>query len=655
MQKIIVIAMLLAMSKAVKAQPKNLYAVQQPWVEKPVLHEMPEKFKNASAVYLMDSRSLVYKFEGKEFNQYTYNYRLIKVTDDKGIEMFNKVYIPFGPSVQVSDIKARVITAAGKVFDVPPGKIKEEEEDGRRYKLFALEGVDKFAEIEYSFTYKRNPVFFGSEIFHSKNVPYANARMLVVCPKHLLFAAKGYNGFKAFADSVIGDERFIAGYTENVTELEDEKYGLSDPYRQRFDFKLSYNLSKSADVEMYTWKEVAKNAYANLTTYSDKEKKAVSKFLDKINIPNSANEEAMVAAIEDFIKTNINIDEDLISEDATDLEKIVKTGNANDFGIARLFCALFDEKGIRYHPVFPSIRDQLPLDEELANWNRLDEMLINIVSTGKFLQPAGAIFRYPYVTPYWSGTRGLFLKSTSIGNMRTAVGKFDTIPMLPFEDHAHDMEVKVKLDGDTALVSSRQILKGYGAIFYRPIWAFLPKDKVDENVKDIIKNVAQSDNISNIVTENTKLTDATTGKPLIISANIKSAELIEKAGNKYLFKIGELIGTQVQMYQEKPRQLPAEVQYPHVLFRKIQFQIPDGYTVKNPDDLKIDIKQMNSEGLVSVGFVSSYTLQGQLLDVDVQETYRDLRYPLEQFEVFKNVINAAADFNKVVLVLEKKK
>ena len=41
-------------------------------------------------------------------------------------------------------------------------------------------------------------------------------------------------------------------------------------------------------------------------------------------------------------------------------------------------------------------------------------------------------------------------------------------------------------------------------------------------------------------------------------------------------------------------------------------------------------------------------------DVDVMETYAQLRYELSEFETFKKVINAAADFNKVVLVLEKK-
>ena len=641
---------------AVVAQPADIYMGANRWVERPVLHLMPASFKQASAVYLMDSRTFQYKVEGKNLLQYNYVYRLIKVTDDKGIEMFNKIYIPISRQIEISDIKARVITSNGKVIDVPAEKIKEEEEEGRLYKLFAMEGIDKGAEIEYSYIIKKTPTFFGSEIFQSKKVPYYQARLLIISPDYLQFSAKGNNGFKVLTDSIINGERLLAGYSENIIELDDEKYGLPDPYMQRADYKLSFNLSNNKNVELYTWKEAARKVYTNLTGITEKEKKAVSKFVDAANLPKGITEEKTIQVLEDYMKTTINADDKLVGEDTDDIEKIIKTANANNFGITRLFVAMLENKNIRYQAVFPSIRNQLPIDEDLANWNRLDEMLIYFPNTGKFIQPSAAILRYPFTEPYWAGTKGFFLKGTTIGDVKTAVGKFDSIPLEPFEQHAQNMEVSARLDasGDSVIVNCKQILKGYAAVSYRPIWAFLPKDKQEETIKEIIQNVAKSEHIENITTENTKLTDATDNKPLIINSTIYSAELLEKAGNKLLFKIGELIGSQVQMYQEKPRQLPAEMEYPHVLYRKIRFEIPAGYTAKNLADLNIDIQQTN-EAVVTMGFVSSYKLTGNTLDVEVLETYRNIKYLPSEFEVFKKVINAAADFNKVVLVLEKKK
>ena len=91
--------------------------------------------------------------------------------------MFNKVYIQMAPNTEIYDIKARVITSKGKVINVPAGKIKEEESEGRMYKFFAMEGVDKGSEVEYSYKVKKNPSFFGSEIFQTER-NFFNGRFL---------------------------------------------------------------------------------------------------------------------------------------------------------------------------------------------------------------------------------------------------------------------------------------------------------------------------------------------------------------------------------------------------------------------------------------------------------------------------------------------
>ena len=90
------------------------------------------------------------------------------------------------------------------------------------------------------------------------------------------------------------------------------------------------------------------------------------------------------------------------------------------------------------------------------------------------------------------------------------------------------------------------------------------------------------------------------------------------------------------------------------MYRKIRFEYQQDYTAKNLIDFKIDIQQ-TSEAVVTNGFVSSFKLTGNTREVEVMENYRTIKYPNSEFEIFKKVINAAADLNKVVLVLEKKK
>ena len=57
---------------------------------------------------------------------------------------------------------------------------------------------------------------------------------------------------------------------------------------------------------------------------------------------------------------------------------------------------------------------------------------------------------------------------------------------------------------------------------------------------------------------------------------------------------------------------------------------------------------------MTMGFVSTHKQVGNMVEIEVTESYKRLKYPLTEFENFVKVINAAADFNKVIMVLEKK-
>jgi hypothetical protein len=636
------------------AQPFD-YSAGNKWSDNPVLHPAGKKFDSSGAVGILDERSFEYVIEKSDAYIRSVFHKIVRINTDRGIEMFNKIYIPLYRNSEITDIKARTIQKNGKVVDLPASKIKEIEEDGRTYKLFAMEGVEKGSEVEYTYTMKRPMNPFGTEVFQGSNVPYEKVSFTLTSPEHLKFDVKGYNGFLVSPDSVINEKRIVVGYANDVEQLEDEKYAVVSPHLKRVQYKLSYNLGNSSVARMYTWKDFAKRIFTAYTSYNSKEEKALDKLFDQIDLSSAKTDAEKVLLIEDHVKTNFNIDQKVIGEDAEALDKVMKTRNTNRDGAIRMFTALFDRAKIGYQIVFPSDRSDFPIEEDMENWNGAEEVIFFFPKTGKYISPTSMEYRYPYIAPYFTGAKGLFLKTTSIGEFRTAAPVFNVVTMEPFDEHAINMEAKVKFDAtlDTLLISSKQILKGYGAASYRPIYTFLPKDKQDEMNKDIIKSVAGSTDITNITVENPALKDYFTNKPLVISGDIKSTELLENAGNKILFKIGEIIGPQAEMYQEKPRQLPIELEYPHVLQRKIVFEIPAGYSIKNLKDLNFDISYKNGDNL-TMGFLSSYTLEGNVLTVTVQEIYHEIRYPITEFENFKKVINAAADFNKVTLVLEKK-
>ena len=126
--------------------------------------------------------------------------------------------------------------------------------------------------------------------------------------------------------------------------------------------------------------------------------------------------------------------------------------------------------------------------------------------------------------------------------------------------------------------------------------------------------------------------------------------MVQKAGDNYLFSVGKTIGSQMELYQENKRMMPVEIDYPHSYLRKIKIKLPKGATVKNLEKFAMNHKT-DINGKTEAAFVSNYKTQGDEILIENTEYYNVINYPLEHFDSYKAVINAAADFNKIVIVL----
>jgi hypothetical protein len=107
------------------------------------------------------------------------------------------------------------------------------------------------------------------------------------------------------------------------------------------------------------------------------------------------------------------------------------------------------------------------------------------------------------------------------------------------------------------------------------------------------------------------------------------------------------------MYRDDERTTVVENDYNRKYDRKIRVHIPKGYQVKNLDDLKVDIAYHDRD-YVPYMFKSDYTVKDDVVEVTIVEYYKEIYAPLSRYEDFRKVVNAAADFNKITLVLEKR-
>ena len=653
MKKIINLFIILLSGFAAKSQAVNYISEQ--WGEKPVYHKLDSKYNTESAVTIMDRRRVEYIDEKEGQSVYKTLHRIIQVHDDKGIEMFNRVYLGVSDNSDIVDIKARTLTPGGKIKELDRGSIKDlKESDGNVYKIFAVEGLEKGSELEYYYTYKRPAYYFGREMMQT-NTPVLDASVQIVSPVRLLFECKPYNTSVKPTDTAVGEKRITTLHLTNLNAIPDnEKYANVKDNIQRIEFKLAYNLSRSTTERVFTWNELAKRVYEIYTTTTDKENKKVESFVKDNNWGKLATPKEKIIAVENFIKKNFAPREDVDGEDAENLEKIIKNKVSSFAGMVRLYATIFKTLEVEFQLVLTGDRNDFTIDKSFEFWNNAENHLFYFPSLKKFMAPTRIETRFPWIYYNWGGTNGLFCKATTIGNFTTALAEIKQVPLEDYTSTVSNIEATVSINpsADTANIDIKQIHSGYEASVFKASFTFGSDEDQKAFLKELVKFGTNSEHVVSTKLENTDLESYSENKPFILNATVKASELVERAGNKILVKIGDVIGPQVEMYQEKARQLPIEIEFPHILERKINFIIPAGYRVKNLEDLNLNnIYKENGE--LTMGFVSSYTVEGNVVKIHIIEEYRKISYPISQYEDFKKIINTAADFNKIALVLEK--
>ncbi len=650
MKSIILSLGLLAAALTSQAQ----YEFPLRWESNPSLHQVPDSFANESAVFVLDRRYIQYNSEGGSGFTFRSVHRIIKVLDDKGIESFNKITIPTGPANKVDKVRARTILPDGSTREISMDKIRltTSEEGGQEY-AFAMEGVTKGAEIEYLYTEKRAFNMFGAESFQF-GIPVMKGELTLECHEKLRFEFKGYNGLPETIDTVIDGRNFYYVKAENVPALEEEPFSFYDVRRKLLSYKLAYAKGEQGDSRLFTWDELAKRIASDYYDFSDKDRKIVGKFLKGLGIQESDSEEKKIRKIEETLKTTIVINDNLSDPGFLQFDKIIEKKTTTEGAFIRFFLACLEVAGVEHEYGVTSNRFEFPLDEKFENWRFLDFSVVYFPNLDKYLSPSAVFYRMPFVPTAIIENKGIFCKRVKLGNFNSAVASIRKIPSLPLQMHNHDIDAVIRFTEDmTPRVAITHYLSGYSAMGLREAFVLVPRERRQELVHNVIDLGSVKEDIGRFDVKNEDFENYYDNRPLEVVAEINAAKLLEKAGPKYLFKIGDVIGRQSEMYQEKPRKLPLEMPFPHGLKRSITLEIPKGYKVANPEILRYAVNHKTPGGKETMAFTSDYKVEGNQLKITVNEFYSEISYPLTELQVFKNVINAAADFNKLVLVLEK--
>ena len=650
------------------------------WDPKPKMHPIPVEYFKEHAVVILESEKRDYIFEGKGTTMYSTIHRIVKVLDRKGIEQFNTITVPYERNQsRIDSIKARVILPDGTTRDVRYNMLYA----GSGGIFFAFDGMEKNAEIELVVKYKALSSNFGS-IYFQYTIPVLNTFFELNYPKEMTFNTKGYHGFPSGHEEIVGNHKQIKIYQADIPALERQPYSFYDLYTMRLEYGIDHYVSRGGYQrgEEYTYDKLAQNLY---TRFYDKnmvdrmlpnrknirmdqvglkesERLAVNRFLtNTVGIRGTESDEKKIKMIEDGIKTNIMQYWELSSREGDNLDTVLAKKSATDAGIVRLFAMCFRVCGINHELGKVSDRREHLMDKQFINWAPLDDYIFYFPDFDAYLAPTEQYYRYPELPYTMINNKGIFTKTNPEqgyvvgGDVAAADAIQRTI--VPHETHATTFKMNTEISISPEMNTSADvtcIYTGYNAADLRLELAKTPKEKIKELIKDEVKIAERQEDLIRYSTSNESFSTVYENKPLIINAIVRVPDMIEKAGNRYIINAGNAIGSQPHLYDQKDRVLPVDLEYAFSNSYTINVNIPEGYKVVDVENMTLNVEQTDRDnGNTIAYFRSNWNLKGNKMVITIDESYPKTHYSVRDYGEFRKIMNAGADFNRGIIVLEK--
>ncbi|MCW3785059.1 DUF3857 domain-containing protein [Plebeiibacterium sediminum] len=626
----------------------NIYSqTNYSWSAKPVFSTIATENKDENVIGIFFHEKYEYEYaDDGELQMIHTLHKKFRLNNDDAIDQFNKISVSLNNVIELIDIKARTIKPNGKTIEFDKNNIKEikDEDSHNSYKIFAIDGIEKGDDVEYMVIRKMEGSNFGRTFFQY-SFPLQLATFEIISPKNLIYDVKGYNGFPNASLSEL-DENHNSFKCEqkDIPSIKNEKFSYLEPRKQRIEYRLNYNTAINK-AQRLTWDDAAIRVYE--TMYLGDYNEIIDKWIQLANI-DTTSEIAKIKSLEQFIKTNIYV-EDFNAPELSDLEFIYENKVAGTRGDVKLYANMLKQLGIEHNLVLTSERDDVKFDADFQSWNFLDKYLIYFPKDDTYLDPSIHAYRLGTVNSALTATDGLFIVPVKIGDFESAIGKIKYIEPTPDTLNYDNMVIDIQLDIDnnTTKIKTERGLNGLSGGYISNFIGLMDAEQKQNTLKQITSTKAPNPIYNALEIRETSDKEPIKNSEFIIYSDLSTDAFLENAGNKILFNIGESIGPQTEMYFEENRTSNAENDWNRMYIREITFHVPEGYKIINPEVTKMSIVQDSI-----YGFVSDYVYNGDIYSVRIKEYYKNIMVKPEEFEGFKNVINAAADFNKAVLVLQ---
>ncbi len=380
----------------------------------------------------------------------------------------------------------------------------------------------------------------------------------------------------------------------------------------------------------------------------------VMKFLKGLDLKNKTDEEK-IAAIENKIKTEIKIERNG-GEEYSYIGFILKNKLTNYRGLYSLYLKCFILSKLDLTLVMACDRFSGEIDVDFPSGMDLDFPIFYFDKLNKYITPNNLPSRLGYTAPEFGGSKGLYIRLSPQIYAKYYYAyegyRIKTLPTMDMEMTKNTNLAMITIEDDVAKIDYERTSSGYRAISERMFMQeYLIKD---DNISGLIRGLDDLE-VDSYEFKNGDINMNMDPKvPFIIQAQLQSKTLIESIGNDLLVKVGMIIGTQNKLSKERNRENDVVLRYKQHYDHHIKVKIPEGYSCSNLEEFKKDITVLDEDlDMETMFFHLDYTLIDNVLDISVKEGYNTLEVKKENYESYRNIVNSAADFNALTLVLEK--
>jgi hypothetical protein len=623
------------------------------WNDDPFAIVCPDSLKEEPEVNLFKKRISEFGFVGDDFVERYISHRVAYLGSDEAIEGNNKIYLPLRSDESLELSKARVINPDGKVIELSKDDINtSDDEDGNLTYYYAFKGLVLGSVIEYLYIQQISPEYSGKRIIFQNDKIQLNASFEIISPWNLVFAYRGSNGFDEMeSDTTNEDINRLHIEWDYIPKYKKEDMSYYSINALQVIYKLDHNLS-TGKKDVVSYGNMADIIITNNTTGSKSDTKIISKWMKESGAKKEADTESQLRALEVYFKQSIAI-VDVYSTDLNDLVFISKNKVMSPLGFVKIMALSCNELNIEYEIAMTCNRADLKFDSKFEAYNYLDNYILYFPEIDKYLDPSENFGALGIVNPFLQDGYGVFFQRVQLGDFVSGVSEIKLMRGTSAKDSQHDMimDVKVADDFTNLIVDYKSLSRGHFASAIQPYYDLMDPEVIEETNKDQVRWISENVDVKSVEIKNSGYQYL--GKePFEVNAKFETDEYIVKARDKYLIKLGLLIGPQAEMYQETARTRPVDTDFRKIYHRVIKFEIPEGYRISNAESIIINVEATNDKG-VYAGFNSSYTIDGNTLTVLCDEFYERVHYEVDEFEAYRAVINSAADFNKIVIYLEK--